>query len=78
MMLAGKIEMDETMFGSKISGKHARGAAGKRMIFWIYQRNGEVLTFPIASRGKQDLVPLMTHHSRLNCVLDSLIPSIKP
>lgn len=33
------------------------------MVFGIYQRNGKVLTFPIASRGKHDLVPLMTQHT---------------
>jgi transposase len=58
--LSGEIEMDETMFGGRIPGKRGWGAAGKCMVFGIYQRNGRVLTFPITSRGKQELVPLMT------------------
>ena len=60
---SGEREMDETMFGGKVSGKRGRSAAGKRIVFGIYQRNGKALTFTIASRSKQDLVPLMTHHT---------------
>ena len=62
--LSGEIEMDETMFGGKVPGKRGWGAAGKHMVFGIYQRNGRVLTFPIASRGNRDLVPLMTNHTK--------------
>jgi len=62
--LSGHIEMDETMFGGKASGKRGWGAAGKHMVFGLYQRNGKVLTFPIASRGRRDLVPLMTRHTK--------------
>ena len=54
--LSGEIEMDETMFGGKVPGKRGWGAAGKHMVFGIYQRNGRVLTFPRASRGNRDLV----------------------
>jgi transposase len=61
--LSGEIEMDETMFGGRVAGKRGWGAAGKRMVFGIYQRNGKVLTFPIASRGKHDLIPLMIHYT---------------
>lgn len=52
------------MFGGKAPGKRGWGASGKHMVFGIYQRNGKVLTFPIASRGKQELVPLMIHHTK--------------
>jgi transposase len=62
--LSGQIEMDETMFGGKAPGKRGWGAAGKHMVFGLYQRNGKVLTFPIASRGRRDLVPLMTQHTK--------------
>ena len=34
------------------------------MVFGIYQRNGKLMTFPIASRGKKDLVPLITTHTK--------------
>jgi transposase len=62
--LSGQIEMDETLFGGKATGKRGWGAAGKHMVFGLYQRNGRVLTFPITSRGKRELVPLMTKHTK--------------
>ena len=62
--LSGQIEMDETMFGGKIPGKRGWGAAGKHMVFGIYQRNGKVLTFPITSRGGWELIPLMTQYTK--------------
>jgi len=62
--LSGEIEMDETMFGGKRPGKRGWGAAGKHMVFGILQRDGIVLTFPITSRGKSNLVPLMTAHTK--------------
>jgi transposase len=58
--LSGEIEMDETMFGGRVPGKRGWGAAGKHIVFGIYQRNGKVLTFPITSRGNRELVPLYT------------------
>lgn len=62
--LSGTIEMDETMFGGKRPGKRGWGAAGKHMVFGIYQRNGRVLTFPISSRAGETLIPLITHHTK--------------
>jgi transposase len=62
--LSGEIEMDETMFGGYRSGKRGWGAAGKHMVFGLYQRNGKVLTFPIASRSTRALVPLMTAYTK--------------
>jgi transposase len=62
--LSGEIEMDETMVGGRVPGKRGWGAAGKRMVFGLYQRNGTVRTFPIASRGKEELVPLMSAHTK--------------
>jgi len=40
---SGEIEMDETMFGGRRSGKRGWGASGKNIVFGIYQRNGKVL-----------------------------------
>ena len=34
------------------------------MVFGILQRDGKVLTFPITSRGNQELIPLMTAHTK--------------
>ena len=62
--LSGQIEMDETLFGGKVPGKRGWGAAGKHMVFGLYQRNGKALTFPVASRGRRELVPLMTQHTK--------------
>jgi transposase len=56
--------MDETMFGGKAPGKRGWGAADKHIVFGLYQRNGKVLTVPITSRGKRELVPLMTGHTK--------------
>lgn len=61
--LSGEIEMDETMFGGRVPGKRDWGAAGKHMIFGIYQINGKILTFPINSRGKDGTaIENMTHY----------------
>jgi len=46
----GEIEIDETMFGGKVPGKRGWGAAGKHVVFGIYQRNGRVLAFAIVSK----------------------------
>jgi transposase len=62
--LCGEIEVDETMFGGRVGGKRGWGAAGKHIVFGIYQRNGRVLTFPISGRGKETLVPLMIDHTK--------------
>ena len=62
--LSGEIEMDEAMFGGRVPGKRGWGAAGKRMVFGLYQRNGKVLAFPVTNRGTQDLLPLMTRHAK--------------
>lgn len=62
-ILSGQIEVDETLFGGKnIPGKKGWGASGKQLVFGIYQRNGKVLTFPISSRGRRTLIPLILKH----------------
>jgi transposase len=53
------------MFGGrKKGGKRGWGAQGKHMVFGIYKRNGQVLTFPIGSRAGDTLIPLITHHTK--------------
>ena len=61
--LSGQIEMDETMFGGKRAGKRGWGATGKQMVFGMYMRNGQVLTFPIQSRSRSELMQLITSHT---------------
>ena len=62
--LSGEIEMDETMFGGRRPGKRGWGASGKHIVFGIYQRNGKVLTFPISSRSKNTLIPLIIQYTK--------------
>lgn len=62
--LAGAIEMDETMFGGRRLGKRGWGAAGKIIVFGIYQRNGYVRVFPIPNRKHRTLVPLIANHTK--------------
>lgn len=59
LMLSGHIEMDEALFGGRRQGKRGWGAAGKHMVFGIYQRNGMVRTFPVSSREAPTLLPLI-------------------
>ena len=63
-LLEGEVEMDETLFGGRRPGKRGWGALGKQMVFGIYQRKGKVLTFPISSRSRDSLLPLITQHTK--------------
>ena len=56
-------EMDETMFGGYRPGQRGWGAGGKVIVFGIYKRNGEVVTFPVSSRSRNDILPLITQHT---------------
>lgn len=62
--LSGKLEMDETMFGGRRAGKRGWGAGGKIIVFGIYQRNGNILTFPVASRNTDTLQPLIQSYTK--------------
>lgn len=62
--LSGIIEMDETMFGGRRPGKRGWGAEGKVIVFGIYRRDGQVLTFPVSSRSRDTLMPLVTTHTK--------------
>jgi transposase len=64
LAFTGTIEMDETLFGGKRHGKRGWGSAGKQMVFGMYMRNGKVLTFPISSRSREVLVPLIKDHTK--------------
>jgi transposase len=64
MVLSGEIEMDETMYGGHRKGKRGWGAAGKHMVFGLYQRNGQVITFPVTDRKTDTLIPLVFQHTR--------------
>lgn len=42
--LSGQIEVDESYFGGRRSGKRGRGAAGNTIVFGLLKRNGKVYT----------------------------------
>ena len=42
--VSGQVEVDESYFGGKHSGKRGRGAGGKVIVFGLFKRNGKVYT----------------------------------
>ena len=42
--LSGQIEVDESYFGGRRSGKRGRGATDKTIVFGLLKRNGKVYT----------------------------------
>ena len=64
LKLSGRIEIDEALFGGHRKGKRGWRAEGKTLVFGIYQRNGNVITFPVLDRKYDTLVPLITQHTK--------------
>jgi len=64
MRLSGKIELDEVMFGCHHKGKRGCDAEGKTLVFGIYKRNGQVMTFPVPDRKYDTLMELIKKHTR--------------
>jgi transposase len=50
MTLGWEIEMDESMYGGHRKGKRGWESVGKHIVFGLYQRNGQVMTFPVPDR----------------------------
>jgi transposase len=65
MILAGEIEMDNNMYGGHRKGKRAWGATGKHIVLGLYQRNGQVMPFPVPERKTDTLVPLVFQHTQV-------------
>ena len=42
--VSGQVEVDESYFGGRHSGKRGRGADGKVIVFGLFKRNGKVYT----------------------------------
>lgn len=63
LRLKGEIELDETLYGGRRHGKRGWGAAGKHLVFGMYQRDGQVLTLPVPNRETDTLLPLILKHS---------------
>lgn len=64
MVLSGKLELDEAMFGGHRKGKRGWGAEGKTLVFGIYKRNGYVMTFPVPDRKYDTLMGLIKKHTK--------------
>ena len=63
LRLSGELELDEAIFGGHRRGKRGWGAHGKHVVFGIYQRNGQVITFPVPDRKWRTLKPLIERHT---------------
>ena len=59
LRLSGKLELDEAMFGGHRKGKRGWGAEGKTLVFGIYKRNGQVMTFPVPNRKYDTLIEII-------------------
>ncbi len=68
LRLSGELELDEAMFGGHRKGKRGWGAHGKHVVFGIYQRGGQVITFPVPDRKWQTLLPLIERHTEAGSV----------
>lgn len=66
--LSGQLELDEAMFGGRKAGKRGWGAEGKVIVFGVYKRNGQVVTFPVPNRKIQTLLPLINKHTKMGSV----------
>ena len=64
LRLSGKLELDEAMFGGHRKGKRGWGAEGKTLVFGIYKRNGQVMTFPVPDRKYYTLMEIIKKHTR--------------
>jgi len=64
LLLAGEIEMDETMYGGHRKGKRGWGAAEKQIVLGRYQRNGQVMSFPVANRKTRTLIRVVSQHTK--------------
>ncbi|MGI0063031.1 MAG: IS1595 family transposase [Nitrosotalea sp.] len=64
LRLSGKLEIDEASFGGHRKGKRGWGAEGKTLVFGIYKRNGQVMTFPVPDRKYDTLMSLVKKHTK--------------
>ena len=64
LVLSGKLEMDEAMFGGHRAGKRGWGAENKAVVFGIYARNGRVMTFIVKDRKRATLMKLIEKHTK--------------
>lgn len=70
--LEGIIEVDESYFGPRrVPGKRGRGAAGKTIVFGIFQRDGKVYTEIVPNARKKTLQRVIRGKVNLESVIHS-------
>jgi transposase len=57
--LSGLVEIDETYFGGKKSGRRGRGASGKSIVMGIVEREGNAITRIIPDVKARTLLPMI-------------------
>ena len=67
--MSGQIEIDESYFGARRSGKRGRGAAGKTIVFGLFKRNGKVYTEIVPDVAAKTLQAIIKGHVSINSVI---------
>jgi transposase len=57
--LTGQVEVDETYFGGKSTGKRGRGASGKSVVMGMIERNGNAITKVVPDVKARTLLPMI-------------------
>ena len=65
----GEVELDESYFGSRKSGKRGRGAASKVPVFGILKRGGRVYTVMVPDVKQSTLLPIIRSKVRPDSVV---------
>lgn len=69
--MSGQIEVDESYFGSRHSGKRGRGAENKTIVFGLFKRNGKVYTEIVPDCKARTLQAIIRGHVELDSVIHS-------
>ena len=66
---SGEVELDESYFGSRKTGKRGRGAPGKVPVFGILKRGGRVYTVMVPNVARTTLMPIIRQKVRPDSVV---------
>ncbi|OGV96797.1 hypothetical protein A2W24_03095 [Microgenomates group bacterium RBG_16_45_19] len=66
--LSGSVEVDEAYFGGKRKGKRGRGAAGKRVVLGLLERQGQVYTRVVETLTAEQLMEIIRLKTRKGSV----------
>lgn len=67
----GQVEVDESYFGGRRSGKRGRGAEGKVIVFGLFKRNGKVYTEIVPNVKAKTLQRIIRGHVSVDTVIHS-------